>query len=232
MLHLKACARLLDLTDRLIAPLSLAGTQKHYIYILCDPKLVTLKIFATQDVLVATKEVGVKPGTVFTRESCGTNALALAREHGRLVAVRGEQHYCRLFKDWCCVASPLKDPEDKILGYLDISMHAEKELGLAVPHLKTLTTLIEREFMLMVDCCQDRNAGASQVLSRIPSEVAVKLTAREHDVLSLLLFGLSSKETATKLHLSVYTVEGYRKQIYQKLGVKGGVKGILALLSR
>ncbi|HHY29072.1 MAG TPA: transposase [Syntrophaceticus sp.] len=156
---------------------------------------------------------------------------ALAREYGRLVAVRGEQHYCRLFKDWWCVASPLKDPEGEIFGYLDISMHAEKELGLAVAHLQTLTILIEREFSLMADCCQDLNTGDMlPAPCLIPPEVAVKLTAREHDVLSLLLSGLSSRETAAKLHLSVSTVEGYRKQIYQKLGVKGGLKGILSPL--
>ncbi|MDI6632636.1 MAG: hypothetical protein AB1507_00070 [Bacillota bacterium] len=99
------------------------------IYILCDPELVALKIFAAPEVLLAAGEIGVKPGTLFTEESCGTNALALAREYNRLVAIRGEQHYCRLFKDWWCVAGPVKDPDGKTLGYLDISMHAEKEFG-------------------------------------------------------------------------------------------------------
>ncbi|WP_334110820.1 hypothetical protein [Thermodesulfitimonas autotrophica] len=71
----------------------------NYIYILCAPDLVAFKIFAAPEVLAAAERAGVKPGTVFTEESCGTNALALAREHNRLVAIRGEQHYCRLFKD-------------------------------------------------------------------------------------------------------------------------------------
>lgn len=94
------------------------------------------------------EEAGVKPGTVFTEESCGTNALALAREHQRLVAIRGEQHYCLLFKDWWCVASPIKDPKGRIGGYLDISMHAKRELGLAAAHLQTLVDSIERELYL------------------------------------------------------------------------------------
>ncbi|MDH7579012.1 MAG: LuxR C-terminal-related transcriptional regulator [Bacillota bacterium] len=47
-----------------------------------------------------------------------------------------------------------------------------------------------------------------------------------------MLSGLSSKDIAGKLYLSVSTVEDYRKQIYQKLGVKGGIKGLLALLNR
>ena len=52
----------------------------------------------------------------------------------------------------------------------------------------------------MVDCCQDQNTGdMSLAPSRIPLEVAVKLTAREHNVLSMLLSGLSSKEIAAIL---------------------------------
>jgi len=224
-------ALLLTAAGQVITLPHYAGPQKGHIYILCDPELVTLKIFAAPEVLVAAEEAGVKPGTVFTEESCGTNALALAREHRRLVAIRGEQHYCRLFKDWWCVASPVKDSNDKIIGFLDISMHAEKELGLAAAHLQTLVARIEDRFLLAELRSRQRN-GAAPAPFLLPPEVAEKLTPREREVLKLLLCGLSSKEIAARLHLSVSTVEDYRKRIYQKLGVKGGMKGILALLNR
>lgn len=140
---------LLALTEQIITPVCCTGPQKNYIFILCDPELAALKIFAAPDILATAEKDGVSPGTVFTEESCGTNALALAREHNRLVAIRGKQHYCKLFKKWL-VASPVKDPGGKILGYLDISMPADKELGLTVALLKTLLTSIEREFLLWV----------------------------------------------------------------------------------
>ncbi|NPV30254.1 MAG: hypothetical protein HPY58_11535 [Firmicutes bacterium] len=126
---LKAGASFIAVAEGVITPVYRAGLQREYIYILCDPELVALKIFAAPEVLAAAEEVGVRPGTVFAEESCGTNALALAREHQRLVAIRGEQHYCAVFKDWWCVAGPVKDPKGKIGGYLDISMHAKRELG-------------------------------------------------------------------------------------------------------
>ncbi|MEW6574025.1 MAG: LuxR C-terminal-related transcriptional regulator [Bacillota bacterium] len=225
-------ALLIITAGQVITPRHYAGPQKDHIYILCDPELVALKIFAAPEVLIAIEEAGVKPDTVFTEESCGTNALALAKEHQRLVAIRGEQHYCALFKAWWCVASPVKDPEGKIRGYLDISMHAEKELGLAVALLQTLIHSIQREFLLL-DCYQTKsNNNLPPAPPRIPPEAAAKLTPREREVLELLLCGLSSREIAARLHLSVSTVEDYRKQIYQKLGVRGGVKGLLALLNR
>ncbi|MEW6448950.1 MAG: LuxR C-terminal-related transcriptional regulator [Bacillota bacterium] len=214
------------------SPVCCVGPQRHYIYILCDPELVALKIFAAPEVLIAIEEAGIKPGTVFTEESCGTNALALAREHQRLVAIRGEQHYCRLFKNWWCVAGPVKDPAGNVIGYLDISMHAEKELGLAAVHLQALVDSIQREFLLQELSHRRQVDPIPAAPSRIPPEIAAKLTAREREVLELLLRGLGSKEIAVKLHLSVSTVEDYRKRIYQKLGVRGGMKGLLALFNR
>jgi DNA-binding CsgD family transcriptional regulator len=221
----------LTVTEQAIAPICCTGPQKDYIYILCDPELVALKIFAAPEVLLAAEEIGVKPGTAFTEESCGTNALALARELNRLVAIRGEQHYCQLFKNWWCVAGPVKDPTSNILGYLDISMHAEKELGLAAAHLQTLINSIEREFLLL-DCYQTKsNNNLPPAPPRIPPEVERGLTPREREVLALLCNRLTSKEIAERLHLSPCTVETYRKHIYQKLGVKGRV-GLFSILDR
>ena len=224
-------ALLLTAAGQVITPHHYSGPQDNHIYILCDPELVALKIFAAPGILVTAEEAGVKPGTVFTEESCGTNALALAREHQRFLAIRGEQHYCRLFKDWWCVASPVKDPAGKTVGFLDISLHAEKELGLAVALLQTLVARIEDGFLLAELRPRQKNDGVPAAFL-LPPEVAEKLTTREREVLELLLCGLSSNEIAARLHLSVSTVEDYRKQIYQKLGVRGGMKGLLALLNR
>jgi len=229
--RLKAGAPLITFAKRIITPVCCVGPQRHYLYILCDPELVALKIFAAPEVLATAEKAGVKPGTVFTEESCGTNALALAQEHQRLIAIRGEQHYCRLFKDWWCVASPVKDPAGRTVGYLDISMHAEKKLGLAAALLQTLIHSMEREFLLL-DCYQTKsNNNLPPAPPRIPPEVERGLTPREREVLALLCNRLTSKEIAERLHLSPSTVETYRKRIYQKLGVKGRV-GLFSNLNR
>jgi two-component system, NarL family, response regulator len=46
-----------------------------------------------------------------------------------------------------------------------------------------------------------------------------ELTRREMDVLNCLVIGKSNKETATHLQLSVDTVKGYLKSLFQKLQV-------------
>lgn len=209
-----------SLADQVIIPDCYAGPHREYIYILCDPDLVALKIFAAPEILTAAERAGVKPGTVFTEESCGTNALALAREHTRLVAIRGEQHFCRLFKDWWCVASPVKDPEGRIYGYLDISMHAEKELGLIAALLQTIVNSIEQELLLLN--CYRLKYSNNPVSAPIPFalEREQKLTTREREVLELLLAGLSYEEVAQKLHISPSTVKTLRQNISRKLSDK------------
>lgn len=53
------------------------------------------------------------------------------------------------------------------------------------------------------------------------------LTAREREILQLLAEGRSNKEVATRLRLSVYTVETHRGNILQKLNLHGTPELIL-----
>ena len=47
-----------------------------------------------------------------------------------------------------------------------------------------------------------------------------KLTAREMEIMQLLLSGFSSKGISQKLNISPETVKAHRKHVYAKLGVK------------
>jgi len=54
-----------------------------------------------------------------------------------------------------------------------------------------------------------------------------KLTPRQHEILGLIAKGLTSKEIAASLHISVKTVENHRKQIMERLGVQNFASLIL-----
>ncbi len=47
-----------------------------------------------------------------------------------------------------------------------------------------------------------------------------ELTSREKDVIKLIALGLSNKEIADKLFISIHTVISHRKNITEKLGIK------------
>lgn len=59
-----------------------------------------------------------------------------------------------------------------------------------------------------------------------------KLTVQEATCLSLLATGLSNKEIAARMHLSVGTVKFHLAQIYQKLGVQGRGRGAAVARAR
>ncbi|QBI20373.1 hypothetical protein ER308_12895 [Egibacter rhizosphaerae] len=65
--------------------------------------------------------------------------------------------------------------------------------------------------------------GTEDRTPELPGEVAAGLTARERDVVRLVVDGLHDHEIAERLVLSPHTVKGYLKQIYRKLGLDSRV---------
>ena len=214
--RLKDNSLFLAAAEQVITPHHYARPQIDHIYILCDPELVTLKIFATPKVLVTLEEACIKPATVFTEESCGTNALALARKNNRIIAIRGEQHYCKIFKDWWCVAGPVKNLSGKILGFLDISLHANKDLVSTVALLRTLIEAIENIHSQL----SFFQAGQKILLQpSLPPEIEQKLSRRQQEILQFLASGLTYKEIADKCFLSIQTVKTHCRNIYRRVSV-------------
>jgi DNA-binding NarL/FixJ family response regulator len=59
--------------------------------------------------------------------------------------------------------------------------------------------------------------GSLSILESSPG--VARLTHREHDILNLLSKGYLDKEIAEALGISLWTVHGHLKKIYEKLGV-------------
>ncbi|MEW6574495.1 MAG: LuxR C-terminal-related transcriptional regulator [Bacillota bacterium] len=114
----------------------------------------------------------------------------------------------------------MKDPEGIVVGYLDISLHAEKELGLAAAHLQALVNLIEKELYLRELKAKLQQTGVRlPPILALPPEVERELTPREREVLQLRLSGLTTTKIAKELCIGVSTVKTHCEHIYKKLGV-------------
>ncbi len=73
-----------------------------------------------------------------------------------------------------------------------------------------------------------RQLVSSAVVGREPTERPVEsLTEREREVLKLLAQGLSNKDIAQHLYLSVRTVEGHLANTYGKLHLKSRTEAVL-----
>jgi DNA-binding NarL/FixJ family response regulator len=56
------------------------------------------------------------------------------------------------------------------------------------------------------------------------------LSPREEDVIRLIIKGLNTRQIAEGLNISYYTAETHKKNIYTKLGIKGGERALLSQL--
>jgi DNA-binding NarL/FixJ family response regulator len=62
-------------------------------------------------------------------------------------------------------------------------------------------------------------AAAALLAERAARPVSVELTARERDVLSLVVQGLANKQIARRLGISEKTVKGHLTNLFQRIGV-------------
>lgn len=94
------------------------------------------------------------------------------------------------------------------LGYV-VKRAADTDLVLAIRTVAAGATYIDGSVRQSLEQTSQSTRGSIGVLSR-----------RESEVLRLLATGLTNQEIATTLHLSPRTVETYRSNLQQKLGVR------------
>ena len=77
----------------------------------------------------------------------------------------------------------------------------------------------------------DREQRATAAEQAVVADRLALLTAREHEVLELLLTGKTSKEIATALNLSIRTVEGHRRMVLSKTRIPSTTQLVRAVLT-
>ena len=70
------------------------------------------------------------------------------------------------------------------------------------------------------------NRKTGEILASAVVPAAQQLTKREKEILLLIRQGFLSKEIASKLNLSIYTVHNHRKNILAKLNVDNVIEAI------
>ncbi|WAC73685.1 sigma-54-dependent Fis family transcriptional regulator [Roseateles sp. SL47] len=67
------------------------------------------------------QRVALRPGAIWDERWRGTNAIGTALVERRPVAVMGSEHYLERNGFLSCTAAPIRDPQGRVLGVLDIS---------------------------------------------------------------------------------------------------------------
>jgi hypothetical protein len=72
--------------------------------------------------LSSADDVGLQPGTRWTEDAIGTNAMGTTLAVDAPVTIHSAEHLVRTYHTWTCAAAPVHDPDTgAILGVIDIS---------------------------------------------------------------------------------------------------------------
>lgn len=116
-------------------------TEAQQVVLVCDRDGTLLWIDGEEGVLDAARGVHLEPGSVWSEEQAGTNAMGTALANGHPIQVFSAEHFAVPVHGWTCSATPVRDPETgESLGVLDLS----GELSTAHPHSLALVSAAAR----------------------------------------------------------------------------------------
>jgi len=179
--------------------------KKKYIFLLVDSEGYLLDILYNKKIYKDIIGLGIKRGTSFKEESCGTNAISLAMKLKQLIYLKPEEHYCDIFKQWYCIATPLYIDND-IVGYLDISTIKHNMADEMIGFIDLLVYKIVNEYKRETDL-------ESQ-------EDLEKLTDKQIEIIKKCAKGYTELAISMELGLKPSTVKYHKKEIIKKLRVK------------
>jgi len=183
-----------------------------YLFLLTDADGVLLAMDYSHDLEDEVKQSPIRPGMVFTAQSCGINAISATMEKNEPVLLPPEQHESPLFQRWHCYATPLSVGLNHS-GYLDVS---------------TINADMQSELIAIAKLIPAHMQNSYQsLLSAAPSEKpSVEFTERQLTILEMISKGLTVKAIALKLKIKECTVNHHKKVIFNKLGVQSSTEAV------
>ena len=89
------------------------------------------------------ERVNFAPGGRWDEQAMGTNALSLALRTGRPSSVFSAEHLVTALHDWVCYCAPVRGPDGRVLGVLDMSTTWDRSNPLAMSTVRSLVATLE-----------------------------------------------------------------------------------------
>jgi transcriptional regulator of acetoin/glycerol metabolism len=162
--------------------------------------------------------IGAAPGYVCEEAVVGTNSIGSAIRTGGLAVVLGWQHFADSLTGVSCASRPVHDPTTgQLLGVVNVTCHPSV-------YSAVLPALVGRIVYETRQRLADDRRRAPR--PRTPSDAERRwaaLTAAERRVASRVADGLTNRETASALFISMHTVDYHLRQIFRKLELRSRV---------
>jgi len=188
---------------------NLTGT---YLFLLTDMDGVLLSMDYSPDLETVVEGSPIRPGMIFTAQSCGVNAISVTMDSNEPVLLLPEQHESPYFQSWHCYAAPLSMGSQHF-GYLDVSTINADMQGELIAIAKLIPAYMQ-------------NSYQNQQTTEPCDKPAVEFTARQLTILEMIAKGFTVKAIALKLKIKECTVNHHKKVIFNKLGVQSSTEAV------
>ena len=95
---------------------ALLPNQSQYCLLIADSDGIVIESYAPDGLEAEFQRSGLVKGAMWDERVAGTNGISLSMQSGRVVTVRGDDHFYNCFTDFACSTAPLIDAENNLLG--------------------------------------------------------------------------------------------------------------------
>lgn len=136
-----------------------------------DPTARALLVEGDKEARQAAERIHLVPGSDWSEQSSGTNAMGTAAAEGEPFVVFGTEHYLEDLHPWACVAAPVRHPiTGELVGVLDISgrymeitPHSQMAVNAGAQAIETRLALLETTHrQVLLEAFADRLARSRQ----------------------------------------------------------------------
>ncbi|MDP4282121.1 MAG: sigma 54-interacting transcriptional regulator [Bacteroidota bacterium] len=118
-----------------------------FFVILSDEKGCILTLTGDEDIIKEARKYKMVPGAIMTEESVGTNAIGTVLIENKPLQLTKTDHYVKAYQRWTCSAAPIHDPENRMIGTINLTGNSEKAhphtLGIVVETVRTIENHLE-----------------------------------------------------------------------------------------
>jgi transcriptional regulator of acetoin/glycerol metabolism len=149
--------QLIETAEPFMKELAELVKDSHIVVVLTNAKGLILETLGDEKIMNNANQLKFIPGSYWSEEKVGTNAIGSAIEIDKPLQVNGCEHYCKQHHTWTCSAAPIHNPEGELIGILDMSGPFKRAhphtLGMVVAAAKSVEnqiSLIEKNKELRI----------------------------------------------------------------------------------
>lgn len=113
--------QLIEIAEPFMKELAELVKDSHIVVVLTDAKAMILETIGDEKIMHNANQLRFIPGSYWSEEKVGTNAIGSAIKIDKPLQVNGCEHYCKKHHTWTCSAAPIHNPEGELIGILDMS---------------------------------------------------------------------------------------------------------------